>query len=263
MKIPALPLVCLLGLSLTPLHAKPLDIVGEDDASNSEYNTGWADNKGDGTGFAKWTLRATTDGTAANSHAGFYIASSGEKTDLNGVAMRGKAFGMYANGTAFEEAVAFRNFSTPLKVGQSFSFMMEHGEIVKKFDTDATGSGSLGLTLRATTTAGNTGDYNNGVRFEIGYYQDAKGYVLYDNDGMKKLDIPFTDAGLAFTFTLATADTYNLEITTLADHKTTKLTGRKLGGTAGAPLTSFCVFDRNGETNDVYFNGFQILQPAQ
>ena len=41
------------------------------------------------------------------------------------------------------------------------------------------------------------------------------------------------------------------------------LAGRHLAGTAGAPIASFCLFDRNGETNDAYFNGFQILQAPQ
>ena len=179
--------------------------------------------------------------------------------------MRGKAFGLYANGTAFEAAAAFRSFDKPLKVGQSFSFLMEHGQIVKKFDTDAAGGGSCGLTLRTSANVSGAEDYNKDVRFEIGYYKNdaGDGYNVYDGDGMKKLDVPFTDAGLAITFTLVTEDTYNLEVTTLANKQTVKLTGRKLNGAKGAAITSFCIFDRNSETNDVYFNGFQILQEAK
>ena len=172
---------------------------------------------------------------------------------------------MYANGTAFEAAAAFRAFDKPLKVGQSFSFMMEHGQIVKKFDTDAPGGGSCGLTLRTSNDVSGSDDYNKDVRFEIGYYKtdSEEGYNVYDGDGVKKLDVPFTDAGLAITFTLVTADTYDLEVTTLANKQTVKLSGRKLNGSDGTPITSFCLFDRNCETNDVYFNGFQILQKPE
>ncbi len=244
------------------LQAKPLDVIGDDDASKTEYGSnGWSSEKGDGTGFGKWVLRTKADGIG-NSHAGFFIAGA-EKPDLNGVAIRGKAFGMYANGVGFEVATAFRDFDKPLKAGQSFSFLVEHGEIVKKFEMDAEGGGSLGVTLRSSGEARNTDDYNNAARFEFGYYQGQKGYVIYDGEGSKKLDIPFTDAGLAVTFTLVGADNYNLEVTTLADRKTVRLTGRKLGGASGAAVTSFCLFDRNGERDDVYFNGFQILQAAE
>ena len=261
------PVLCLFGTLCfwSGSHARPLDVVGDDDASKTEYsNSGWNSEKSDGSGFGKWTLRTTT-GEGGNSNAGFYIASADAKQDLNGVVMRGKAFGMYANGTAFEAAAAFRNFDKPLKVGQSFSFLMEHGQIVKKFDKDAPGGGSCGLTLRAANTVGGAEDYNKDVRFEVGYYKNdaGGGYNVYDGDGVKKLDVPFTDAGLAITFTLVTSDIYDLEVTTLANKQTVKLAGRKLNGITGASITSFCLFDRNGETNDVYFNGFQILQKPE
>ena len=246
-------------------HAKPLDVVGDDDASKTEYsNSGWNSDKSDGSGFGKWTLRTATGG-GGNSNAGFYIANADAKPDLNGVAMRGKAFGMYANGTAFEAATAFRNFDKPLQVGQSFSFLMEHGQIVKKFDTDAAGGGSCGLTLRTENNVSSSDDYNKDVRFEVGYYKtdSGAGYNVYDGGGVKKLDVPFTDAGLSFTFTLVSADTYDLEVTTLADKKTVKVAGRKLNGSGGAAITSFCLFDRNCETDDVYFNGFQLLQKPE
>lgn len=258
-----LPLVTAASLCFAgQLQAKPQDVIGDDDASRY-VNSGWNSDKGDGTGFGPWELRATT-AKEQNSHAGFYIASADAKPDLQNAAIRGKAFGMYANGVSFEAAAAFRAFDKPLLPGQSFSWIMENGEIVKKFDVDTdTDGGSLGLTLRTGNANSDAGEYNVGVRFEIGYYKKANAYILYDADGMKKLDVPFTDAGLAITFTLVTPDTYNLEITSLADKKTVKLNGRKLGGTLGDPIASFCLFDRNGESNDVYFNGFQILQAPE
>ncbi len=240
--------------------ARPLDLIGEDSASS--YDSNWSSGTSGGSGFGKWTMQTVTT-PDANSHAGFYVAGTGDKADLKGAALDGKAFGMYANGIGFECATAFRAFDQPLKVGQSFSFLMEHGNIVKKFDEDAPGNGSIGLTLRAITDSSGTDDYNKEVRFEIGYYKEGSAYKIYDGQGLKALDIPLSAGALAVTFTLVSEDIYNLEITVVATKETTHLDGRKLGGTAGAPIASFCLFDRNGEANDAYFNGFQILQPAK
>jgi hypothetical protein len=254
-----LSIVCLFTLA----GAKPLDVVGEDDASKSEYGGNWSNDTSGGTGFGHWSLQTTTAPGSDNTHAGFYIAGTDSKSDLRGAAMDGKAFGLYANGTGFEVAAAFRPFETPLKVGQGFSFLMQAGEIAQKFEIDDTAGGSIGLTLRSSADAGGTDDYNKDARFEIGYYKSDLAYVITDGDGRKKLDIPRDDAGLAVTVMLTGADTYDLEITTLTDKKTTRMTSRKLGGTAGGPIAGFCIFDRNGELNDAYFNGFQILQGAQ
>ena len=55
-------------------------------------------------------------------------------------------------------------------------------------------------------------------------------------------------------------DAANLAVTVLSSKKTYHFDGRKLGGKAGDPVGGFCLFDRNGETYDVFFNGFQVLQ---
>ena len=238
----------------------PVEIISQDDASQEDYKPGWSSGKNGGNGFGKWNLQAQT-GSGEHSHAGFYVASTSDKSDLNGIAEDGKAFGEYANGTAFEVAAAFRAFDRPLQVGQSFSILMEHGQFVRKFGTDSPETGSCGLTLlKDAGAATSTDDYNKGSRFEFGYFQAEAAYVIYDGDGKTKLDIPFTDAGLAVSVTLLTADTYNLEVTVLSPKKTYHFDGRKLAGTSGDPIGGFCLFDRNGETYDVFFNGFQVLQ---
>ncbi len=237
----------------------PLEIISQDDASQEEYKPGWASGKNGGNGFGKWNLQTKTGG-GDHSHAGFYVASTSDKSDLNGIADDGKAFGLYANGSAFEVAAAFRPFDRPLQAGQSFSLLMEHGQFVRKYDADSSDSGSCGVTLLQDTNATSTDDYNKGSRFEFGYFQGDAAYVIFDGDGKKKLDVPFTDSGLAVTLTLLTPDTYNLEVTVLASKKTYHFDGRKLAGTAGNAIGGFCLFDRNGETYDVFFNGFQVLQ---
>lgn len=245
--------------SLTAGFAAPLDVTGQDDANQEEYKSGWNSGKNGGNGFGKWNLQTQTSG-GDQSHAGFFVADTSAKPDLNGIATSGKAFGFYANGVDFESAAAFRPFDRPLQVGQSFSFQMEHGQFVKKFDTDSSQPGSCGVTLLSKTDLTRAEDYNLGARFEFGYSQADSAYVVSDGDGTKKLDVPFTDAGLSVTFTLVTADTYTLEVTVLSSRQTYHVEKRTLGGTAGDTLGGFCLFDRNGETNDVFFNGFQILQ---
>ena len=262
-------LYCVLIVSCLSVHwsqAKPpLDVTGEDDASQGAYNSGWGEGRNGGDGFGPWTLRTATNEGAEHSHAGFYIAPTSEKKDLKGAAIRDKAFGLYANGTSFEVATAFRAFARPLRAGQSFSFLMEHGRFVKKFDVDDLTAGSVGIVLRSATGAEGVNDYNKAARFEFGYYQGdtGAGYQIFDGDRTKKLPLSLAEGGLAVTITLATENTYDLEITVLAKKQTTRLEGRRLGGEVGAEIRSFALFDRNGETSDAYFNGFQILQPPE
>src|SRR5256885_14962992 len=76
-------------------------IVAEDDAS--QYSEGWGNDKNAGSGFGKWAL--TTEGNEGDRHSGFFIASTKDNSDLNGIAKDDKAFGFYANGSGFEQAV--------------------------------------------------------------------------------------------------------------------------------------------------------------
>ena len=143
-------------------------------------------------------------------------------------------------------------------MGQTFSFLIEHGAIQKKSAQDDPATGAIGLTLRGGSAAGEVGDYNKGARFEFGCYEGRATYWIYDGSADRDTGIPVSDAGLSVSFTLVTLDTYDLEVTALADKKTATLKGRKLGGEAGAKIESFCVFDRDGERFDAYFNGFQV-----
>ena len=231
-------------------------ILAEDDASDAAYKSGWK-SAGGGMGFREWTFQTLKAG-AGETHAGFFVAEPGHNADLNGIAIRSKAFGLYANGVGFESAAAFRALKTPLAVGQTFSFLFEHGKIQKKFDRDDPATGAIGITLRAANAAGAVGDYNKGARFEFGCYEGRQTYQIYDGGSERDSGVALTDAGLSISFTLVTADTYDLEITTLADKKTTTLKARKLGGKGGAGIESFCIFDRDGEKADAYFNGFQV-----
>ncbi|MDQ6622565.1 MAG: hypothetical protein M3Y86_03660, partial [Verrucomicrobiota bacterium] len=203
--------------------------------------------------FGSWTL--TNEGNDENRHSGFFIATTDNNKDLNGIAKEGKAFGLFANGSGFEQAVAYRPLIKPLAVGDSFSFMMENGIFEKKFEKDD-GGGSVGLVLRSGNANSAPADYNKDAMFEFGSYQGKDTYQIYDGTQNPDSGVAFTDGGVSVTITMTGADTYDLEIQTLADKKLTKLPGRKFSS-SGA-IESLAVFNRNSEKNDAYFNQFQV-----
>jgi hypothetical protein len=247
-----------LALSTTCLFAEAVT-VGEDDASESAYGGGWGNDKNGGSGFGGWTL--TNEGNDDDRHSGFYIAETKNNPDLNGIAKNDKAFGLFANGSGFEQAVAYRTFEKPLALGDSFSFMLENGSFEKKFEKDDPAGAAVGVVLRSGNANASTSDYNNGARFEIGYYNGKGNYQIYDGTDNSDSGVAFTDAGISVTVTLTDADSYDLEIQTMKDKKLTKLPGRKLKG-SGA-IESFALFNRNSEKYDVYFNQFQISRDSK
>ncbi len=239
--------------------AKEQMVIAGDDASQSAYSSGWKSDSG-GSGFGGWTFQSASSGD--KSYAGFFIATQEQNPEMKNAAIQGKAFGLFANGSSFEIASAFRPLNKPLGVGESFSFLLGNGKIEKKGDTDDPATGSIGITLRTGNESGGVDAYNKGARFEFGYYEGQGNYQVYDGEENHDTGVAVTDAGLSVSLTLVTADSYDLEITTLADKKTTKLSGRKLGGTAGGAIDSFCIFNRDGEKSDAFFNGFQVSKES-
>jgi len=253
-------LIALVTCSLCAHAADP--ILAEDDATDGAYKTGWKTDGG-GSGFTDWVLQSV-HAPSGDSYSGYFIAdTAGANADGAAVAIGGKAFGMFANGVSFEVAEAFRGLKKPLAVGQTFSFLMKSGDFVKKFATDDPGAGSVGITLRTGNESASVDDYNKEARFEFGSYAGKPNYQIYDGETTQDSGIPVSDGGVTVSVTLATADTYDLEVTTLADKKKTTLKGRKLGGQAGGAIGSFCIFDRNGEKNDAFFNGFQVTGKSE
>jgi hypothetical protein len=127
MKRITLAAIGVLTISFLPLCARADQTnVAEDDASQEAYNGGFDTGKNGGSGFGEW--KVTNEGNDENRHSGFFVATTDNNKDLNGIAKNGKAWGLFANGTGFEQAVAYRSFKEPLAVGDSFSFMMENGK---------------------------------------------------------------------------------------------------------------------------------------
>lgn len=96
----------------------------EDTAGN--YQGGWESGFNGGYGFGAWRLVA--EHGEGESYAGFFAGRKENQPDLEGIT-RDLAFGIYANGIAFEEAVAFRSFAKALRPGEAFSVLLEHGKI--------------------------------------------------------------------------------------------------------------------------------------
>ncbi|MBA3544755.1 MAG: hypothetical protein H0T83_10005 [Chthoniobacterales bacterium] len=186
--------------------------VAEDDAIQEAYNGGFDSGKNGGSGFGEWKM--TNEGNDENRHFGFYIARTENNKDLNGAAHNEKAWGLFANGNGFEQAVAYRALQNPLAVGDSFSFMLENGTFEKKFETDDPAGGSVGLTLRTSDATESPADYNKDAVFEFGYYQGKPNYQIYDGAGEDKTDsgVAFSDGGVSVTVTITGEDTYDLEI---------------------------------------------------
>jgi hypothetical protein len=236
------------------------NIIAEDDASAAAYAGGWGTGKNGGHGFGTWALAIETKG-GEKSYAGFYVADTGQNPTLKGPARNGKAFGMFTNGVAFEQAVAFRSFEKPLQVGDSFSFMLENGPFEKKFDQDDVTPGAIGLTLRSTNANSSVADYNKDTVFEFAYVEGRDNYQIYDGTENSDSGVALADGGVAVRVTLTGPDTYDLKIENLKDKKSTRLSNRKLNNKS--PIESFAIFDRDGEKYDAFFNQFQITRESK
>jgi hypothetical protein len=253
-------LLLLFLLASGSVFAEPTTIA-QDDANQAAYGGQWDNSKNGGNGFGSWTL--TSEGNDNDRHAGFFIADTKNNPDLNGIQKGDKAFGMFANGSGFEQAVAYRGFEKPLQTGDSFSFMIENGQFEKKFDKDDPTPGSIGIVLRSSNANSSVADYNKDARFEFGYYQGKSNYQIYDGTGGDKTDsgVPFSDDGISATVTVTGPDTYDLEIQTMKDKNVIKLPGRKFSGSG--PIQSLSLFDRNGEKYDAFFNQFQVARDSK
>src|SRR4029077_6480534 len=208
--------LCLVFTFASVIRGESL-VLAENDASNSAYTSGWSNTKNGGSGFGNWSL--TTEGNDNERHSGFFISNTKSKPDLNGIDKGSKAFGLFANGTGFEQAVGYRGFDKPLQKGDSFSFMMNNGLFEKKFDKDDPTPGSIGLALRTSNANSSVADYNKDAVFEFGYYQGKNNFQIYDGSGPDKADsgVAFTDSGVSVTVTITGSDSYDLELQTMKD----------------------------------------------
>ena len=241
-----------------PTAAGELINFAEDTASN--YHHGWTSGSNGGYGFNPWRLAAQHG--AENSYAGFFIARAEDQPDLQNISHR-HAFGLYANGVEFEEAVAIRPFQQALKPGEAFSVLVEHARIRTDGDEDRK-PGSLGLVLRTGAAAESTADFDRGARFQVVYREGEETYRVIDGETGEGWDteVPVTENGWELTFILREEDRYDLQVRTLEDDNLREWTDRRLGGESGAAIESAAFFNLNAEPRDLYLEGLQLNRKA-
>gem|GEM_PF-607319 len=223
-----------------------------DQASGSVYETGWKEGTTGGTGFGNWILKSNGN-PDQKSYAGFYLAKEQEKPGIAPLATDGKAWGIFADGEGFQEACAFRPFSSPLTSGQTFSI-----ELMTPNPKSNSGStGSIGLTLRTGNTSEKPTDYNQGARFEFTALEGKPNYQIFDGSDASDSGLPIPIGGVRLEMTLTSNDLYDLKIIPLGGGSPLELKGRKLGGTAGAPIDSLAIFNRDSEAN-AFFNKLTV-----
>jgi hypothetical protein len=181
------------------------------------------------------------------------LAKEQEKPGIAPLATDGKAWGIFADGEGFQETCAFRPFSSPLTSGQTFSI-----ELMTPNPKSNSGStGSIGLTLRTGNTSEKPTDYNQGARFEFTALEGKPNYQIFDGSDASDSGVPIPIGGVRLEMTLTSNDLYDLKIIPLGAGSPLELKGRKLGGSAGAPIESLAIFNRDSEAN-AFFNKLTV-----
>ncbi|MEZ6319234.1 MAG: hypothetical protein R3B49_10865 [Phycisphaerales bacterium] len=226
-----------------------------DYADDSAYGFDWSNGSNGGFGFGSWVFR--TDSENGDGFAGMqmeYEPSDG----LSNVGTNGQAWDIYANtGTGVEEATAFRGLSQAIAVGESFSVSFEHGGIAD--------GGVVGVALRNGNTDATASDYDSGARTQFYFQGGTSSYSALDGSGLLDTGAGFTFDGVRATFTLRTADTYDLELMRYTSEAETAecytFRGRTLAGSG--TIDSLALFSNDGGAmdglnNDAYFNSLVV-----
>lgn len=242
-------------------------IAAEDEAFYEAYADGWQSGDWSGRGFKDWRLFAPEYATEGEEqYAGFFIANAEQEADLAAAAREGRAFGIFANGTGFEETVAFRAFERPLAAGDVFSLRFEFDGFGTKFERDAEGISSVGVALRYTDSATDLSELSKGRALVLALIEGLSTYQIIDGAGRFNTRVFLDEAGVEVGVTASEGGRYDLQITTLSDQVVHHFRDRPLnvpdpeatGDAAAAELKSFALFNLNGGLNNVYFGAFQI-----
>ena len=241
------------------LRAQSQVNVGEDQANQGMYSGGWNEGSGGDNGFFAWKMASKSDGEG--SFAGHYLGKKGEQPGVE-VITTDRVFALFANGRGYEESAAFRGIAVPLEPGDNFTIELLHGPFQQKGEEDDPAPGEVGVSYRTGNADSSVADIDAGVRLRFFAREGSPNYLINDSEQEFDTGIPITQEALALTLTLVDADTYDLEVINLRDNSVKLLEGRKFGGAAGAPIESLAFFNRNAETNDFFFNNFQLSRDA-
>jgi autotransporter-associated beta strand protein len=227
------------------------------EASNTAYNSGWANSSNDGTtGFGAWTLSPTSN----NSFAGFFTGSSNVNdagvAGLPNINTGSRSWAMYSNSS--NTASAVRNITGNLSIGQTISFSMDLGS-VKNFSP----TGTVGMGLQNSTG-------NN--LLELYFVGGNTNLTFNDGTGTTATSIPFTRGGVEVSITLATATTYTVRIVRKENGVTQTVTRTLFNPTGGQVPSRIRFFSFNAGNNaccggldddyNFYINSLSITNPV-
>jgi hypothetical protein len=218
--------------------------VATDNANN--YGSQWSGNGG--TGFDGWHFISDN----ASGNAGGFLANKNTHNDLNHIASNpsDNAWGSYANGNGFNQYEAYRGFAgnSLTQSGDTFNVSFEHGGITQ--------GGAVGFVLRNQNIHNTIGDYNQQSRFEFGFIGGGQHYSIFDGQGVIDTGINYTDAGLNITFSLLSADLYQLDIFNAFDNSFIQSRNGSLMGSGN--IDSVSLYNRDAEISNAYFNSLSI-----
>lgn len=258
---------CTLALCVSSLDAQSY-IAAEDEAFYDAYNNGWQTGDWSGRGFGQWRLFApeyTADGE--EQYVGFFIAEADKEADLAQTAREGKAFGIFANGTGFEETVAFRGFEQPLNAGDVISMRFEFDGFNSKFERDSDKISSVGIALHLQSDIQDLSELAQGRAVVLAVIEGLSTYQILDTEARFNTRVFLDPEGVDVGVTIRDDAHYDLQLTTLSDNVVHHFIGRtmkqdepKEGEPAALDpkLHGFALFNLNGGKNNAYFGAFQI-----
>jgi hypothetical protein len=257
----------LIALAIPAIVPAQTYISAEDEAFYEAYTDGWQTGDWSGRGFKGWQLFAPDYGaTSEEQYAGFFIAEKDQEDDLIATAREGRAFGIFANGTGFEETAAFRAFERPLSVGDVFSLRFEFDGFGTKFERDAGGISSVGIALLHSETANDLSELSEGRALTVAIIKGLSTYQILDASGRFNTRVFLDQTGVEVGVTAGEAGQYDLQITTLSNQVLHSFPNRQMNlpssedeeSPMDASLKSFALFNLNGGANNAYFGAFQI-----
>jgi hypothetical protein len=244
-----------------------------DDAYHYTKTTWITNGLNDGFGFGPWVL--TTSGPSSH---GFFTTRSATPlppistitnyANTNGVGPgfgsapgndgNAHVWGLFANGTGANSAVAYRGFSNSIPTNYVFKMQWESLGI----GNNSTNLG--GFFLRNGNSTNGTSDFQTGYRFAFYYIGGGNNsYTYLDNNGPQYINIPFGNGQVQVEFTLETADTYRLVVKALTNTSVIYaiLDNQPLGGTPGSTIDSVALF-ANETSGNQNFNRMQIVSAS-
>jgi hypothetical protein len=222
-------------------------IAAQDKASN--YASGWSNGANEGSGFLAWTLQDDNNTPGPGDYSGFFLATSGSTAVDTG----GESFGLYANGTNYNEAVAWRGLRAAVAVGQVFE--------VKFLNNDIAAGQAAGLSLlpgAATASTNTLAGITTNACLSVYFTGGGADYLLSDGNGVTDTGIAFNQNGLLLQIAPLSTTNYLLRILG-ADGAPLEAQFVNEPFLRAGPLDGFASYALNtGAGGNVYFNQLEV-----